>query len=187
MSRYARTVLVVVSAVTLILIWSISVALTGIISQLAYLTPLLSWLRWVDALSTWLFEFLQGILSQIILTALIMLLSNVLRIVIERQDLLTDVAVELSLQRSYFFFLFVQVFLIVSLSSSVIAIIEQLLHGLDSISTTLVIDLSKASNYFFSYLLLRYFSESASSLLQIGRLIEWVFLASVSNDTSRQK
>lgn len=185
--RYVRTALIMVFTVTLVLAWSLPVALTGILSQLAYLTALVPWLHWVDALPTWLLGSLQGIFPQVILTALTMLLPYVLRIVIERQGLLTEVAVELSLQKSYFSFLFVQVFLTVSLSSSVTAIIGQLLHGLDSVPTMLATGLPKASNYFFSYLLLQCFSMSASSLLPIGRLLGLYILARISDATPRQE
>ncbi len=162
---YAQTALGVVSAAALILAWSIPVALTGVISQIAYLTALLPWLRWIDALPAWLLGCIQGILPQVMLTVLAMLLPYVLRIIAERQGLLTEVAVELSLQNTYFTFLFAQVFLTVSLSSNITAVVEQLLHGLDSVPAVLASNLPKASNYFFSYLLLRCFSVSASSLL----------------------
>ena len=186
-ARYARTAFVVASAAALILAWSIPVALTGVISQIAYLTALLPWLRWIDALPAWLLGCLQGILPQVMLTALTMLLPYVLRIITERQGLLTEVAVELSLQKTYFTFLFIQVFLTVSLSSSITAVIQQVLHGLDSIPAVLATNLPKASNYFFSYLLLRCFSVSASSLLQMGRLIDWCTLARIRSVTPRQK
>lgn len=186
-ARYAQTALGVVSAAALILAWSIPVALTGVISQIAYLTALLPWLRWIDALPAWLLGCIQGILPQVMLTALTMLLPYVLRIIAERQGLLTEVAVELSLQNTYFTFLFAQVFLTVSLSSSITAVVEQLLHGLDSVPAVLASNLPKASNYFFSYLLLRCFSVSASSLLQISRLIDWCTLARIRNLTPRQK
>ena len=186
-ARYARTALVVASAATLILAWSIPVAFTGAISQIAYLTAPIPWLRWIDALPMWLLGCVQGVLPQIMLTALTMLLPYVLRIITERQGLLTEVAVELSLQKTYFTFLFIQIFLTVSLSSSITAGIQLLLHGLDSVPAVLATSLPKASNYFLSYLLLRCFSVSASSLLQLGRLIEWCTLGRIRKVTPRQE
>ncbi len=186
-SRYTRTILVVASVVALVLEWSVPVAFTGLVSQIAYLTALLPWLHWIDALPVWLLGCIQGVLPQLMLTALTTLLPYVLRIITERQGLLTEVAVELSLQKFYFIFLFVQVFLTVSLSSSITAVIQQLLHGLDSVPAVLATNLPKASNYFFSYLILRCFSVSAGSLLQIGRLIDRCTLARIMNVTPRQK
>jgi len=186
-SRYTRTVLVVIFIIALILAWSISVVFTGLVSQIAYLTTLLPWLHWIDTLPAWLFGCIQGVLPQLILIALITLLPYVLRIITERRGLLTKVAVELSLQKYYFTFLFVQVFLTIFLSSSITIVIQEVLHDLDSVSMMLVTNLLKASNYFFSYLMLRCFSISASFILQVGRLIDWYTLASIINTTSRQK
>ncbi|KAL9127040.1 MAG: hypothetical protein Q9217_004004 [Psora testacea] len=186
-SRYARTVLVVVSVAALILAWSVPVAFTGVVSQIAYLRALWPWLHWIDALPAWLLGCIQGVLPQVLLTALTTLLPYVLRIITRRRGLLTEVAVELSLQKYYFTFLFVHVFLTVSLSSSITAVAQKVLHGLDSVPAVLATNLPKASNYFFSYLLLRCFSVSASSLLQVGRLIDWYTLAPMVNTTPREK
>ncbi len=186
-SRYVRAALVVVSVTAIILTWSVPVALTGVISQISYLTALLPWLHWINALPSWLLGCIQGVLPQLMLTVLTTLLPYVLRIITERRGLLTEVAVELSLQKYYFTFLFVQVFLTVSLSSSITAVVQEVLHGLDSVPAVLATNLPKASNYFFSYLLIRCFSQSASSLLQVGRLINWYTLTSIMSVTPRQK
>ena len=186
-SRYTRTVLVVISIIALLLAWSVPVAFTGLVSQIAYLTALLPWLHWIDALPAWLFGCIQGVLPQLILIALITLLPYILRIITERRGLLTEVAVELSLQKYYFTFLFVQVFLTVSLSSSITVVIQEVLHDLDSVPVVLATNLPKASNYFFSYLILRCFSVSASSILQVRRLIDWYTLAPIMSTTPRQK
>ena len=182
-----RTVLVTLCAATLILGWSVPVALTGLLSQVAYVTTLIPWLRWINGLPVWLLGCIQGVVPQTTLIVLTMLLPCVLRIVTERRCLLTEIAVELSLQQTYFVFLFIQVFLTVSLSSTVTAILQQLLHRIDSVPMTLATNLPKASNYFFSYLLLRCFSISASSLLQVGRLIGWCARARLRSTTPRQR
>ena len=93
-------------------------------------------------------------MPQILVTILFTMLPYLLRAIAERRGLLTEVAVELSLQKYYFTFLFIQVFLTVSMSSSIVAIIQQTLYGLDSVPTVLAKNLPTASNYFLSYLLL---------------------------------
>jgi len=185
--RYARSALALIAVVSLIVAWAIPVAFTGLVSQITYLTGLLPWLHWIDRLPTWLLGSIEGVLPQLILTLLTMLLPLILRAITRRQGLLTEVAVELSLQKYYFAFLFVQVFLTVSLSSSITAVAQEILHGLDSLPTILATNLPKASNYFFSYLLLRGFSVSAGSLLQMGGLINWIVLAPITSHTPRQK
>jgi len=100
-----------------------------------------------------------------------MLLSLILRAITRRQSLLTKIIVKLSLQKYYFAFLFVQIFFTIFLSSSITIVAQEILYNLDFLSTILTINLSKASNYFFSYLLLRDFLISANSLLQMRELI----------------
>ena len=186
-SWYTWTVLIVIFIIALILAWSFSVVFTDLVSQIAYLTTLLPWLHWINTLSTWLFDCIQDVLSQLILIALITLLSYVLHIITERWDLLTKMIVKLSLQKYYFTFLFVQVFLTISLSSSITIVIQEVLHDLDFVSMMLVTNLFKMSNYFFSYLMLRCFSISASFILQVRWLIDWYTLVSIINTTLRQK
>ena len=94
------------------------------------------------------------------------ILSLILHIVITWRGLSTETAVELSLQKCYFIFLFIQTFLMISLSFSITVITQDLLHDLDFTLTLLVKNLLKASNYFFSYLTLQDLSVSAAVLLQ---------------------
>ncbi len=148
---------------------------------------LLSWIHWINLLSTWLLDFIEDVLLQLILILLTMLLSLILRAITRRQNLLTKMIVELSLQKYYFAFLFMQVFLTVFLSLSIMIIAQEILHDLNFLSTILTINLSKISNYFFSYLLLQDFLISANSLLQMKELINWIVLASITSHTSRQK
>ena len=159
--RYARTILATVAVALLVVAWVLPVAFTGLLSQISYLTGLFPWLRWIDQLPGWLLGCIQGILPQVILTAITMLLPIVSRIIANCQGLSTKMAIEQSLQNYYFTFLFVQIFLTVSLSSSVTTIVQELVHGLDCVPAVLARNLSKASNYFSSYILLQGFFISA--------------------------
>ena len=109
---------------------------------------------------------------QLTLTILTALLPQILHIVTRWQGPLTEMAVELLLQKYYFIFLFVHNFLTVSLFSSITTIIQDLLHSLDSVPTLLARNVSKVSNYFISYLALQDLSVSADALLQAGDLIK---------------
>ena len=185
--RYIRTILATVAVVLLIVTWALPVAFTGLLSQISYLTELLPWLEWVDQLPGWLLGCIQGILPQVILTAITILLRVVFRMIAECQALPTKMAVEQSLQNYYFTFLFVQVFLTVSLSSSVTTIIQELIHDPESVPAVLARNLPKASNYFFSYILLQGLSISAGALIRVGGLINWIILAPYMDHTPRQK
>ena len=105
--RYLRALLVFGCLTTIILAWSIPVAFTGFISQITYLTSVIPWLKWIKSVPTWLLGCIQGVLPQILMTALITVLPYLLRFITERRGLLTEVAVELSLQNYSFTSLFV--------------------------------------------------------------------------------
>lgn len=112
-------------------------------------------------------------------------LPVVIRILVQRQGLLTQTAVERTIQRFYFASLFVQIFLTVSLSSSATTILGEMYHQLDSVPAILATNLPKTSNYFFSYLLLQSLSISASQLVQTMGLIKWLLLAPATDRTAR--
>jgi len=186
-NRYICNELMWIAIASLLITWAILVAFTGFLSQITTLADFVSWLHWIADASTWLSEIIQDVLSQLMLVALIALLSLILRIVTNWQDLFTKTTVKLSLQKYYFIFLFMQNFLTVSLSFSITTIAQDLLHGLNSAFALLIRNLLKASNYFFFYLTLQDLSMSADVFLQVEGLINWLILASWTNRTSRQK
>ena len=186
-NRYVRRGLVWISIASLLIAWAIPVAFTGVLSQITTLGDSVSWLHWISNAPAWLAGILQGVLPQVMLVALNALLPLVLRTLTGWQGLSTETAIELSLQKSYFVFLFAQNFLTVSLSSSITAIAQELLHGPNSTPALLAKNIPKASNYFFSYLALQGLTVSASALLQAGSLISWFILAPRADRTPRQK
>ncbi len=185
-NRYIRSGLVWIAIASLLITWAIPVAFTGFLSQIATLGDSVSWLHWIAGAPAWLSGIIQGVLPQLMLVALTALLPLVLRIITGWQGLSTETAVELSLQKYYFVFLFVQNFLTVSLSSSITAIAQDL-HGPSSAPALLARNLPKASNYFFSYLTLQGLSVSAGAFLQAEGLINWLILAPWTDHTPRQK
>jgi len=179
--------LATIAVALLIITWTLPIALTGLLSQISYLTGVLPWLNWINRLPGWLLGYIQGILPQTVLTVLIMILPIIFRMIANCQGLSTKTAVKLSLQTYYFTFLFVQVFLTVSLSSSVTTIVQEVVHSLDSVPAVLAKSLPKANNYFFSYILLHGFSVSAGALIQVQDLINWIIIAPFVDRTPRQK
>ena len=186
-NRYTRSGLVWIAIASLLIMWAIPVAFTGFLSQITTLGDSVSWLHWISGAPAWLSGTIQGVLPQLMLVALNALLPLVLRIITGWQGLSTETTVELSLQKYYFVFLFTLNFLTVSLSSSITAIAQELLHGPKSAPALLARNLPKASNYFFSYLTLQGLSVSAGAFLQAGGLINWLVLAPWTDRTPRQK
>jgi len=186
-NQYIQDGLVWTAFASLLVTWVILIAFTGFLSQVTTLADSVPWLKWLDKTPVWLSGFIQGVLPPLTLTILTALLPQILHVVTRWQSPLTETAFELLLQKYYFIFLFVQNFLTVSLSSSITAIIQDLVHGLDSAPALLARNVPKASNYFISYLTLQGLSRSAGTLLQAGGLIQWLILAPLADRTLRQK
>ena len=171
----------------LIITWALPIAFTGFLSQISYVIDLWPSLRFLEKTSNTILGLIQGFLPQVLLMILTMLLPQLLRLLTEQQGLLTTSAIELFVQRYYFGFLFIQVFLTVSLTSSITTIGNEIYHGFDSVPKILAQNLPKTSNYFFSYILLQGLSISAGQFIQIVSLTKWYILAPMLDKTPRAK
>ncbi|KAI9838196.1 MAG: hypothetical protein M1837_002536 [Sclerophora amabilis] len=185
--RYLRTGVALVVVVALILGWAVPVSFTGLLSQLTYLEENYDWLAWIGRIPVWLLSIIQGVLPPAILGLLMVLLPVILRALSKQQGIVTRMGIELSVQKYYFAFSFVQLFLVVSISSGFLSVITKIASNPQGTPSLLASNLPKASNYFFSYMLLQAFSVSAGALVQIGALLAWFVLAPLMDNTARKK
>ncbi|RMD40747.1 hypothetical protein DV735_g4366, partial [Chaetothyriales sp. CBS 134920] len=186
---YIRSVAVVSIVVCMVIVWAVPVAFTGALSQLSTAARSYPWLGWVMSIPAWVRSILQGVLPPALLGLLLWLLPQILRFLSKMQGLQSGTQIELSVQKYYLFFLFVQIFLIVTVASSAFEFVASLtsVDGLTSIPSMLGKSIPKASNYFISYMLLQAMSVSAGALLQVGSLIGWFILAPIFDSTARDK
>ena len=183
---YIRVGAIIVLIVALIVFWAVPVTFTGLISNISYLQQLKGF-TWIAKIPSWLRAILQGILPQVLLAVLLLILPLLMRFLAKLQGDHTGMAVELSVQTYYFGFLFVQLTIVVSISAGISSIIPQIARNPGNIPSILANSLPKASNYFFSYMLLQALSVSGGALVQIGGLVSWFLLAPVLDSTARQK
>lgn len=183
---YIRTTVVLILIVGLIIGWAFPVTFTGLLSQIQYLQNYKQ-LRWLRDIPDGAKSIIQGILPPLLLTVLLGLLPVILRLLARVQGGFTGMSVELTVQNYYFAFLFVQVFLVVSISSGITTVLEEITQGPQSIPSILAGNLPKASNYFFSYMILQAFSVSAAALVQLLALFKWFVLAPLLDNTARKK
>lgn len=187
---YIRTAAVISLVAAMIVLWAIPVAFTSALSQISTLAATFTFLRWLLELPTWFISALQGVLPAVFIAILLVVLPMILRFLSKLQGTQSGMLVELSVQRYYFFFLFIQIFLVVSVAAAVSTILGLFTNGTDaitSIPTVLATNVPKASNYFFSYMLLQALSVSAGALVQIGGLISWFIMAPIFDTTARSK
>ncbi|KAF3392692.1 putative protein RSN1 [Penicillium rolfsii] len=184
--RYLRTFGVVTLVIGMVIGWAFPVAFTGLLSQLSYLEGAFTWLAWLNKLPAWLISAIQGILPALFLAILMALLPLILRFLCKAQGVHTGMAIELTVQNYYFAFLFVQLFLVVTIASSFTTILENFTN-VTSWPELLATNIPKSSNYFFSYMILQAMSVSAGALVQIFGLVSWFILAPIMDSTARKK
>ncbi|KZT65313.1 DUF221-domain-containing protein [Daedalea quercina L-15889] len=160
-----RTALSWAATLGLIILWSFPVAFVGAVSNVASLCTTYKWLAWLCKLPSPIIGIISGILSPVLLAVLMALLPVVLRLFARFEGMTTRTAIELSLMNRYFLFLVIHSFLIVTLSSGIIAALPSLVEDTGSIPTTLAEELPKASVFFLSYIILQGLSGTATGFL----------------------
>ncbi|KAL3480713.1 hypothetical protein BJX99DRAFT_220132 [Aspergillus californicus] len=184
--RYLRTFGILAIVVGMVIGWAFPVAFTGLLSQLSYLEDAFTWLSWISRMPEWLISAVQGILPPLFLAILMAILPLLLRFLCRAQGLQTGMGIELLVQNYYFAFLFVQLFLVVAISSSFSTIIKNF-TDVTSWPELLAQNIPLSSNYFFSYMILQALSVSAGALVQIFSLVSWFILAPLLDMTARRK
>ncbi|UKZ73871.1 hypothetical protein TrVFT333_001525 [Trichoderma virens FT-333] len=193
--EWVRTGAVTLIVLAMIFLWAIPVAWTAALGQLDQLIQQTSWLAFLrdnKALEN-AAKGIAGVLPAVVLALLLFLVPMILNILAEIKGAKTGAQKSEFVQIFYFAFLFVQVFLIVSIASFFAASIDKLVDNiaeLDSVKAVLDLlatNLPKAANYFFSYMILQAMSTSSGTLLQIGALFVWFILSRLLDNTARSK
>jgi calcium permeable stress-gated cation channel len=99
------------------------------------------------------------------------LLPIVLRLLARFEGIPKKTGLELSLMTRYFIFQVIHSFLIVTLSSGIIAALPALAKNPSSVATLLAQNLPQASNFFLSYVILQGLSGTGAGFLQIVALV----------------
>lgn len=193
--EWARTGAAVGFIVGMVLLWAIPVAFTASLSQLDELIANNSWLSWLDSSDSirTVAEAIAGVLPAALLALMLILVPIILNLLAGFRGAKTGAQRAEFVQIFYFLFLFVQVFLIVSVASFFAASIDKLVSNIEQLnSVTAVLDLlatnlPKAANYFFTYMILQALSTSSGSLLQIATLAMWFIVARIMDSTARNK
>ncbi|CAK7903451.1 sporulation-specific protein 75 [[Candida] anglica] len=180
--RYAVTLLLI----AIIILYIFPVSFIGLFSQLPLLVRVIPSLRWVYAFPGDIRETLASLLPSIVLTMLTELVLVVFRFLIYFRGKATGCEIELNLQTWYFVFLFVQQFLVVTISSSITVIFKQIIDQPTSIPVLLATNLPRAATFFFQYFALKAFAFCGNSFLRIDQLILRYTIHRLKDRTPRQ-
>ena len=169
----------------LIIFWAIPVAFVGVVSNVSQLCVKYSWMAWLCRLPDVVVGIISGILPPVALAILMMLLPIVLRLLARFEGIPRFTGLELSLMTRYFIFQVVHSFLIVTISSGLIAALPQLASNPTSIPTILAEKLPEASTFFLTYAILQGLAGSAGGLLQIVPLVLYYVKLYILGSTPR--
>lgn len=188
-NEWLRTLAVVGVVFGMTILWAFPVAFTASIAQIDSLVETYPWLGWLrDDETVWRFvKAIAGVLPPVLLAVLLLLVPIIFNFLAGFQGAKTGAQKSEYVQQYYFFFLFVQVFLVVSVANGALATLQDAIKNVQGIPTTLAENLPKASNYFFTYMILQALSTSSGTLLQIGTLFVWYILARIFDNTARSK
>ena len=187
--RDLRSYGIIVAITALIIFFIIPSTFVAGLSQLSTLAGT-NGFHWVSHINSFWTSILQGVAPAAVTTILFVLVPFVLRLLHGLGGAHTGNAVERETQLSYFAFLFVNLFLfitIISGSSTIISDITDDVKNFTNIPSLLAKNLPSAANYFFNYMLLQALSISAGALAQVMRLVGWFILRPLMDTTPRQR
>lgn len=170
----------------LIIFWSIPSALVGAISNIAYLTNLLTFLKFIDKLPGVVKGVISGLLPSVALALLMALVPPILRVCARQMGLPSTARVELFTQNAHFCFQVVQVFLVTTITSAASAATTQIIQDPLSIKDLLAENLPKASNFYISYFLFQGLILSSGAVVQVIGFLVFKLLRVLFDKTPRR-
>lgn len=171
----------------LIIGWAFPVGFIGVISQLHYLVQLVPFLSWLNRMPPSLVQTASGILPSISLSLLLATVPKLFQYLAMLRGHATMVKVQLDVQCSMFIFLFIQVFLVITISAGLTSLIHQLFTQPTAFPKLLAENLPKASNFFFAYVAIQSLSTLGNSLLQPTTLLIQLLPNGLFQQTPREK
>lgn len=158
----------------LVILWSIPMGASGFVSQLNAAFPL--WGKDGLDIPAWAIGLTQGAVPQLMTSVLMLVMLCLLRALTGWRRCLSTADVQTSMQRSYFWFLFTQLFVTTSLSSGLIPTATKMLdRGLWELPRTLAQNLPLAGSYYLAYIPLQAALEWASAVIHVPTLLQYCF------------
>ncbi|KAG0304845.1 hypothetical protein BGZ98_004944 [Dissophora globulifera] len=173
-TRKVRTLISLIAATALVLLWSIPVVFVSTIANIDALVKLLPFLKFLKSLPASVIGIIQGILPPLFLAILMALLPIILTMMSNFEGHVRQSSITLAVMSKYFFFLVVNVLLISTLSGGFLQTFREINgQGFSPIQVINMIaqKLPAASTFFVTYAMLQGLMGPALELLQIAPLI----------------
>lgn len=164
--RFAGYLVAIVITVLFLLGWTVPVALITVLAHPVYVGYLIPALKRLQQVPLYVSAIMSGILAPAVLGILVSLIPRTLRKLAEMKGYHNRQRVEIDVQKTLFGFLFIQSFLVVTLSQGITPVLDEAIHTPLNIPYLLSKNLPKASNFFMSYIVIQGLGSSASLLLR---------------------
>lgn len=179
--------LVTILFIIITILYVVPVSLVHSISELAVITHMIPFLDWIYQFPEEAKQTISGFLPSIFLTVLTEIVLKMFRFLICFKGKVTGAEVEVGLQKWFFVFLFVQQFLVVTISSSITVVLRQIIDQPTSIPVLLATNLPKSATFFFRYICLRAFALCGNNFLRFTQLVLRNTYYKIIDITPRQK
>lgn len=166
-----RRLIACLFSITIILGWVLPVAFVGLITQIPYLTILIPYSDHIYVNSEIVREITKAVFPLVTLIFLTEFVPYIFRLFSYLKGCRTGAEIEQDMQRWFFIFLLVHIFLVVTISSGISILFEKVMVNPVSIPAILAHDLPQSSNFFCSFVLLRGFAYAGGNLIRIKELL----------------
>ena len=186
-NRRIRTVLVIIVIIALIVFWTIPVSFVGFVSNLNYLTDKLKFLQFTYNLPRTIFGIITGLSASVLLVLLLIIVPVILRFLGRCSGIPTRDSLERFVQTWFFAFQVIQVFLIVTISSSIASVVTLIIQKPTRAAAILAANVPTASNFFLCFIALKCLIIGSILISQLGTLLAFHLLGKVVDNTPRKK
>lgn len=163
-------------SIIVIVCWVIPISCIGTLLQLNILTMLIPTIKWIKNIPQILQDFISWILPTIILTFFTSFGLIIFRYLSSKRRNITNSKIEINNQTWVFIFLFFQLFIVITISSGFIIILQKLILNPISIPMILAIDFPKASIFFTLFFIIKGLSLVGNNILQFYNLIKKIVI-----------
>lgn len=177
----------IVLLVLIICLYVIPVSLITLFSQIPLITQLLPFMGFLSRLPEEIKTVFSSLLPTLLLSIVTTVQLKVFRVLLSFKGNWTGAELELDIQGWYFAFLFIQQFLVVSVLTSLIVVLLQVVEKPVSIPILLAANIPKSSVFFFKYLSVKTFSLCGSNFLRISELLMHFLVHRWTDRTPRMK
>ncbi|KAJ4473195.1 hypothetical protein C8R41DRAFT_849210 [Lentinula lateritia] len=159
----------------LIVLWSFPVAAIGGLSNIYAVCRKAEWLGWICRAPAPLPSIIQGFLPPALLATLFAMMPFILRGLAWYEGLPRHSLISVSLYRRFFLFLLIHGFLIVTLSSGLTKVLEEIIDNPTRTVQSLATQLPGASVFFLTYMITQGLAGAGSALAQLFPLVVYYF------------